>query len=244
MIDIDAKSLNELEQKIHAILSTHAKGHPKFRITEAATLCSCSTSKISKFVKKLGFENYKQYVDFLYGENIPPKTSTRELERLRDFIEEFDENLVLDLMHLIEKHGKIILYGYGPSLLCAKYFEYRLRTCTSKVVMADSDERSISPVIDENTLIIILTVTGTFHSFENIYHQAKAMGSDVVMVVEEYNAALLDQCDRIFWLAKTPQSSNLKAYEKSRTMFFIFLEEVVLRLQEKLRSFSNARFES
>jgi len=73
-------------------------------------------------------------------------------------------------------------------------------------------------------------VTGTFQSFEDIYHDTKAKGCDVAIVVEEYNTALFKQCDKIFLLAEEPQPSHLLPYEKSRTVFFIFMEEVIQRL--------------
>ena len=50
------------------------------------------------------------------------------------------------------------------------------------------------------------------------------------MVAEEYNTDLFSQCDRIFWLSKYNQPNDLKPYEKSRTVFFIFLEEVMQRI--------------
>lgn len=230
MINIDIKNLNELEKDIFDKIKEYSKENPKMKIIEAADYCDCSTSKISKFVRKLGFQNFKQYTSFLYG-NTTSKASSNELTRLKEFIEEFDEQIVLDVIALIENHSKIILFGYGPSLLCAQYFEYRLRTCTNKIVMATSDELSIASVIDDDTLILILTVTGTFSSFETIYDKAKLKGSEVAIIVEEYNSNLFTQCDRFFWLAKTSQADDLMPYEKSRTIFFIFLEEVVSKLQ-------------
>lgn len=227
MININLEKLNSLEKYIHTTLTEHSKKYPRFRISEAAELCQCSTSKISKFVKKLGFTNFKQYLDFLYGEDMNlPKPST-ELNRITDFIAHFDSELVTELWKLIQAHPKIVLFGYGPSFLCAQYFEYRLRTISNKTVMALPDQTSVASMVDQDTLLIILTVTGTFRSFEKVYHDAKAKGCNVAMLVEEYNMQLFDQCDKIFFLSPAPQPSHLKPYEKSRTIFFLFLEEVI-----------------
>ncbi len=230
MIKLNMEQLNPLEVQIYDILLAYSKSHPKFRINQAATLCGCSESKISKFVKKLGFANFKQYLEFLYGSELPVSEQSNELARIDQFIETFDPSLVEELLELILTHDKIVFFGYGPSLLCAQYFEYRLRTCSNKMAMSVSDEISVSSLVDENTLLIILTVTGTFHSFETVCDNAKRKGCEVAMVVEEYNTDLFDQCDKIFWLAKTPQPNDLKAYEKSRTIFFVFLEEVIQRI--------------
>lgn len=59
MLKINMSSnLNELDTEIHNQLSKECKSNPKLTIVEAANLCHCSPSKISKFVKKAGFENY------------------------------------------------------------------------------------------------------------------------------------------------------------------------------------------
>lgn len=233
MINVNLNALNPLEQQIHSKLYDYSRQHSNIRISEAAELCNCSISKISKFVKKLGFENYKQYLDFLYAREISCKETTDELTRISKFITDFDEEKVNELISLIESHDKIILFGYGPSLICAQYFEYRLRTITNKVIFAVSDEISISSISDESTLLILLTVTGKFQTFESIYNVAKSKSCQVAMVVEEYNTDLFKQCDHIFWLSKYNQPDDLLPYEKSRTVFFIFLEEVMQKLMRK-----------
>lgn len=233
MINVNYDILNPLEQQIHAKLQEYSRQRSNIRISEAAELCDCSISKISKFVKKLGFDNYKQYLDFLYAREVSTEEPSDELTRISKFLDEFDEKKVDELISLIESRDKIILFGYGPSLLCAQYFEYRLRTITNKVIFAVGDELSISSISDESSLLILLTVTGTFRTFESIYNAAKSKSCQVAMLVEEYNTDLFNQCDHIFWLSKYNQPDDLLPYEKSRTVFFIFLEEVIQKLMRK-----------
>lgn len=236
MISIDVSSLNPLEKRIHDQLMRHGKNREKIRIQEAAELCQCSVSKISKFVKKLGFKNYKQYLDFLYGREIERREQSGELKRLRAFIDAFDPAMVDELLALIDAHKKVILFGYGPSLLCAQYFEYRFRNCSDKMVIAISDEVAIDNMVDEHTLLLILTETGRFHSFQKVYNSSSKNGGTVAIIAEEYNTELFNQCDRIFWLSPNPQPEHLKPYEKSRTLFFIFLEEIIQKLLKRRTS--------
>lgn len=227
MITVDLSTLNPLEKQIHKQMIRHSKTMPTIRINQAADLCRCSASKISKFVKKLGFRNYRQYIDFLYGKDIRPVKFSGELNRVKSFIKTFDTSMVDDLLSLINIHDKIILFGYGPSQLCAQYFEYRFRNCSDKTTMAVSDEVLLNNMVDKTTLLLIITETGRFRSFQDIYHAAKQKGGRVVIISEEYNTELFNQCDRIFWLTESPQPMHLKPYEKSRTLFFIFLEEII-----------------
>lgn len=233
MINIDFNILNPLEKEIHSKLSAESLKVDTLRITRAAELCECSVSKISKFTKKLGFTKYKQYLDFLYERELPGNRQSSELSRIENFIKSFDQKKVDDMVELINKHEKIILFGYGPSLACAQYFEYRLRTCTNKVIFAVPDDLSITSMTDKDSLLLFFTVTGTFRSFKKIYHETKTKGSEVAIIAEEYNTTLFSQCDKIFCLAKESQPKHLKTYEKSRTTFFIFMEEVIIQLTEQ-----------
>lgn len=226
-MNIDENHLNPLELQIHQTLSSFAQSTEVVRIGQAAEKCGCSVSKISKFVQKLGFDGYKQYMAFLQGREMPEEKHSSELSRVRQYIDSFDDSMVSELLDLMEHHNNIILFGYGPSFLCAQYFEYRLRIFSNKIIVALSDEISVASIADENTLLIILTVTGTFQSFQNVCAESKKKGCDVVIVAEEYNTNLFGQCDRIFWLSQYPQPKELLPYEKTRTVFFLFFEEII-----------------
>ena len=226
-MNIDENHLNPLELQIHRKLSEYAASTEVVRIGQAAEKCGCSVSKISKFVQKLGFDGYKQYMSFLQGREMPQEKHSSELSRVRQYIDSFDDSMVTELLELMESHSNIILFGYGPSFLCAQYFEYRLRIFSNKIIVALSDEISVASIADENTLLIVMTVTGAFHSFETVCGESQKKGCDVVIVAEEYNTNLFGQCDRIFWLSKYPQSTDLLPYEKTRTVFFLFFEEII-----------------
>jgi DNA-binding MurR/RpiR family transcriptional regulator len=236
MIRIDFTALNAGEKRIHQKLLEAAASRSGLRITEAARLCSCSVSKISKFSKKLGFANFKQYVDFLYmKEPAAGDAGSQELSRIGKFITQFDEKLVDEMTELIDGHERIVLFGYGPSLLCAQYIEYRLRTVCPKVVIAVVDDLSIASMTDSSTLLIILTATGAYRDFKNTYSSASKHGAKVVIVAQNYNLSLIEQCDRIFFLTETPNSDEFLPHEQSRTLFFIFMEEVIQRIVRNRR---------
>lgn len=227
MINIDFNKLNPLEKKINETLVAYSKDVSNITISQAAEACDCSVSKISKFVKKLGFDNYKQYVDFLYGKEISQKKSSVELERIKNFIDDFDISLVDKFIEMMNSYEKIILFGYGPSFICTQYFEYKLRINTNKFVIAVPDEISAESLIDEKSLLVIFSATGKFKSFDRINTLTKEKNCEVLFIVEEYNASLFSSYNKIFWLSKFPQPDDLKPYEKSRIVFFIFIEEVI-----------------
>jgi DNA-binding MurR/RpiR family transcriptional regulator len=230
MIRIDFTSLNTLEKQIHQTLQKASESVSTLRITEAATLCDCSVSKISKFSKKIGFTNFKQYVEFLYDKEPISRSDSPELERIQEFINQFDNTVVDEMIRLINKHERIILFGYGPSLLLAQYLEYRLRTVCPKVIMAVVDDLSVASMTDSSTLLLIFTVTGLYRNFRDIYRVASNKGAEVVIIAQNYNLELTNQCDNIFYLMNHPNPKELAPYEQSRTIFFIFMEEVIQQI--------------
>lgn len=230
MINIDINNLNPLETEIYNTLNQKVLIVPSIKITQAAEFCNCSISKISKVVKKLGFTNYKQFMRFLYGETMPTNTESGELRRLKKFIDDFDPKVVDDFITLLNQHERIILFGYGPSYIVAQYFEYKLHTITNKYSFAMQDVISVKNMADNKSLLVIFTATGSFKSFKDIYENAKEKGCTVLVISEEYNPSLVNACDNLFWLSKYNQSGELKPHEKSRTVFFIFIEEVIHKL--------------
>ena len=227
MINIDVTKLNELEHRTLKRLSEHAKTSAPPKIVEAAEICGCSVSNVSKAVKKAGFVGYKQYIHYLYHGEEPATTTLTEVERLKRVLEDFDGSLVDEFIDIMSRREKIVFFGYGPSLIATQYFEYKLRFCFPSFVSTAPDENSLLSMVDDSTLLVIFTTTGRYRSFEEICNGARSRGGEIVVVSEEFNPRLMEQCDRYFVLSDHKQPEGLRPYEKTRTVFFIFFEQVV-----------------
>ena len=232
MINVDMSGLTPLEKNIHNRLIQACKEEDDIKITRAAQICECSVSKISKFVKKLGFVNYKAYSGFLYGK-IEPKVATKastELARVQEFIDNFNDEIVLRFINMIDAHDKIILFGHGPSALFAQYLEYKLKVITQKYVVTATDETLAKSLLDKDSLVLVFSTTGRFASFKELQEVAHERGAQFLMVVEEYNRGLLEDYENVVFLTQSFQDERLKVHEKSRVIFFLFFEEVLLRM--------------
>ncbi|MDO8107839.1 hypothetical protein Q6348_11600 [Isoptericola sp. b441] len=232
MLNLDTTKLNPVDQRIVDQLLTEGKRNPSLRIREAAEICGCSMSQVSRAVRKAGFSGYKDFLHVLSTGEQPLKPALAELERLKKVIDDFDIAAVDEFARLIQRHQKITLFGYGPSLICARYFEYKLHLCSSAFVTTAPDEQSARSLLDATSLLIILTTTGQFRSFGDLALDARANGADVVIVSEEFNPQLLETSSHYLVLSDHKQPDALEPYEKTRTVFFIFLEEVISRLRQ------------
>jgi len=232
---LNLNNLNATEIAIHEKLPDVVKSDPNININRAAELCGVSISKISKYVKKLDFANFKQYKLFFSGGNISvnEREITNELKKIKKYVENFDWGLVDKFIQEFNKYDKIILFGLGPSFICMEYFAYKLDSVSDKKIFTTQEESRAKHLADENTLVFIFSVTGAFFTFEAFAHKLKEKEARVILVLEEFNSTVTKEIDNIFYLTKSIQNSNLKPYEKTRTVFFIFIEEVISKLMEK-----------
>lgn len=230
MYIVNKDLLNTLEKNIYSILITEIKKNNALSITDAATICNCSPSKISKFVQKLGLKNYKEYVGFISGNafTIIPDES----ERLNKFLEDFNPEIVNQFATYLQKFEKIILFGYGPSFIAGQYFEYKLRNLLDIPIWAVAHETSITDLLSNNTLVIIFSVTGQFKSFNELYENIISKNSKIAFILEEGRTEFLEAYDYTITLSNYLQKPDLLPHEKTRTTIFMFIEAVIKQLEK------------
>ncbi|WP_167555430.1 MurR/RpiR family transcriptional regulator [Gottfriedia acidiceleris] len=235
MINININKLNEIELSVHNKLSKMIPTNANIKILEAANYCEVSPSKVSKLVRKLGFESFKQYKQFFSGQQMPieNKKISSEIDRLKNFLENFDSVLIDNFLDLFNKYDRIVFFGLGPSFICIEYFAYKLTLVSGKNISVAQSESYAQHLADEETLFVIFSVTGKFTSFENLINGVKARGANILMILEEYNTSLALEIDNIFYLTNSTQDESLLPFEKTRTVFFIFIEEVIARLMSE-----------
>ncbi|PGZ08501.1 RpiR family transcriptional regulator [Bacillus cereus] len=235
MININLNKLNPLELTVHNKLSKIITNNENIKILEAADCCDVSPSKVSKLVRKIGFENFKQYKQFFSGEHIVSegKKKSSELERLKKYIENFDPVLIDNFLSIFNEYNKIVLFGLGPSFICVEYFAYKLALLSGKNISVAQSEDYAQRLVDKDTLLIVFSVTGKFSTFENLLNTVKSCEAEMLLILEEYNTSLVLEIDNIFYLTDSAQDESLLPFEKTRTVFFIFIEEVIAKLMSE-----------
>jgi DNA-binding MurR/RpiR family transcriptional regulator len=229
MLSIDTGRLNALEKSIYRQFEKIA-GEADLTITRAAALCGCSASKISKLARRLGFSGYRQFLRCVSGKEIVRPDPSPELLRISGFLEKFDDSLTDQALDAINRHDRIVLFGYGPSFYCLQYFEYKLRFATNKTIVATDDELIVRSLIDRKSLLLIFSVTGNFKSFAAVHQMARQKHCEAILVMEEYNPSIVSDYGKVLFLTESRQSDDLAPYEKTRTVFFIFIEEILRKI--------------
>lgn len=151
MIKVATDKLTKLEEELHDKLSKAVSVNDKIKIIEAAEIGEVSPSKVSKLVRKLGFDNFKQYKLYFSGQEMTSKKQKKsnEIERLKLFLETFDTGIIHDFISIFQKYDKIVLFGLGPSFISAEYFAYKLATVSDKNVTVTQSEDFAERLADE-----------------------------------------------------------------------------------------------
>ncbi len=229
---INTSILNELETEIHQKLKNAIKDTPTLTIKTASEICNVSPSKISKFCKKIGFDNYKQYKLFIStGKLVNSNETSDELKRIENYCKTFDHKKSLKLAKLISKSKRVILLGMGPSLIAIEYFAYRLRIVSTVDVLTTSEQFFINNHVSNNSLIIIYTATGKFTSYASLIAFCEENNYSYIIVCEENNHLEQFSNKKVIYLTNTTQKDKILPYEKTRTLWFIYIEEVISALQ-------------
>nr|WP_294494248.1 MurR/RpiR family transcriptional regulator [uncultured Mediterraneibacter sp.] len=154
-------------------------------IEKVAELCSISKSKLSKFVKKIGFDDYKEFRDLVknekyrsgyygYEDKLPMgrymaregwdsyiQILRRDLDCLTD---RMDMNMVRTLAAAIHKHTEVAAFGSVYSQTVAIDFMYRMAE-EGKIIRTytyDLAQEDYMKNMDEDTLVIIFSNSGQY----------------------------------------------------------------------------------
>ncbi len=233
MISFDTEKLNKLEKSIYEKTELFIKNNPKISITNLAQQCEVSPSKISKTIKKLGFKNFKEYKLFVSGMLDYSKKDCTEIDRIKNFLDTFDLELIDDFIKLMEQYEKIIFFGTGPTFSSLYYFTYKLNIVFKKNIFYTNEEIAVDTQLDEKTLLVVFSVSGKYTKYKELSDMVKIKGGEIAFVFEELNTDIEIKENPIFYLTKSFQNSNLQQHEKSRSIFFIFYELIFISLLEK-----------
>ncbi|MEI5990839.1 hypothetical protein A5881_002344 [Enterococcus termitis] len=163
----------------------------KISMTEISTACNVSKASISRYCKRLGYEDYFDFQlslatyrtsidDNFYLENSEGDNFFKNyFNKIQEQINELDEGLnqqVMDnLVKLIEEHDHVVLMGQVSSCFAAISLQDNL-TKMGKVVRTSQDfveQKMLIETLEEDALVIVFSAGGKF--FERIAPDVKSM---------------------------------------------------------------------
>ena len=135
-------------------------------IEELARKSYVSKAKISKFIKKIGYDNYIAFKDDCLLEleirnqvnNSQHQLTKKQLHNSFEWIEnnllEINQNQIDDFIKAIEKAKHVYLYGVAYSHLLCKYLQYEGDLFQKDMLVLDENESTIELKEDDLLLVI------------------------------------------------------------------------------------------
>lgn len=167
------------------------KYQKKISMTEISTACNVSKASISRYCKRLGYEDYFDFQlalatyrssinDYFYsenaeGENFLEGYFNKIHEQINDLDEGLDQPIMDSLVGLIEKYDNVFLMGQVSSGFAAVSLQDNL-TKLGKVVRTSQDfveQKSLIETLGDDALVIVFSAGGKF--FERIAPNSKSM---------------------------------------------------------------------
>ncbi|MGF2052392.1 MULTISPECIES: MurR/RpiR family transcriptional regulator [Enterococcus] len=145
---------------------------PRYSITELSQHSFVSQPTVSRFIRKLGFENYSEFrescenylsdsLNFNDRSRIATSVSS-EIFHLLDY--QIPDKYFQEISQLIVRHNKIVVSGLNYGYLMAQYFQMEAHAFRKPVDVL----RNIKDIkeYEEDDLLIVLTTAGNYF-FEN-----------------------------------------------------------------------------
>lgn len=164
-----------------------------------------SEASLTRFAKKCG---YKGFREFIYNLKISNNASAGNVNEITQKVTStykhiLDKNLQLinetqmeTLAFSITKSKRILIYGMGISGIVAQEFKLRLMRLGILVdAVTDAHLMKVSSaLVDENHLIIALSISGKTKELLNGIKIAKEHGAYVVLLTAAKDSELLNSC--------------------------------------------------
>lgn len=186
-------------------------------ISDLAEKIGVSCASITRFCKKLGLQNYKEFI-FLYQEQIDLAKTGQGTELngvhyalLDEFEKRFSLPRIQNINALIHHHKIIHVFGLGFSALAGADFKFRF-TRLGKFIecVSDSDSmKMMTKIIPSDGLVIFFSVKGMNADMIACASDLKQKGVNVVCITANPNSPMIEHCRYVFF------TSPLDGYESN-----------------------------
>ncbi|MGF1793050.1 MurR/RpiR family transcriptional regulator [Photobacterium profundum] len=175
-------------------------------IEELAAEIGVSTASITRFCKKIGLNNFKEFL-FIYQQQLneeQPKQSVEPcslhhayIDVLKQFDKRLDKEQIVRFSQEIHQHDVIHVFGSGYSALAGADFKFRFTRLGKYVeVVQDSDSmQMVSSILKPGALVILLTLKGKNGRMYSYAQQMKTKGVTILCITANEKSKLLSVAD-------------------------------------------------
>lgn len=162
--------LNVTEKKIFDYVVKNMDEVKQMSIRQFAQECYISTATIYRFIKKLGFDGYKEFIAVLKITDMSrTKAVIPNVMKYKGYREDYLKNLIETVRvirkeqvkrfhEVLKKDPQIYLFGYGLTVEAARYIEHLFLAFGLRAMLAYEDyeiENAIDHMTDDDVVIVM-----------------------------------------------------------------------------------------
>ncbi|WP_182199726.1 MurR/RpiR family transcriptional regulator [Paraliobacillus salinarum] len=194
--------------------------HPPIKQSVLAKQINVSTASITRFCKKIGFENYKEFIyqykqaleDYPENEsNVTNNLQFQYLELIKEINEKIDNESIKRVCEYIYDHKIIHIYGLGLSAIAGEDFKFRFTRLGKYVeIVRDYDSiEMVSSLMKENNLLFYLTLRGENKNIIPVIKRVKEKGTKVVVVTSNQSEEIAELADYLLLTSDLKNAGNI-----------------------------------
>ncbi|MER0122871.1 MurR/RpiR family transcriptional regulator [Streptococcus sp. ZJ93] len=214
MIEAVYSDFTHIERKIADYFLSEAAEDDQLSAKIVSEKLYVSLPSLTRFAQKCGFSGYRQFVYAFQEVNLTtePAHVNRDLTRhvLSDYGELLnktysliDEEQFVRVGHLLNNAKRVYIYGQGSSGLVAREIEFRFMRLgmACKAVTDDHMIRMNRVTLNDECLVIGISVSGESTNIINAVRDAREVGASTVLLTSKNRQELRDSCDELVLVA-------------------------------------------
>lgn len=193
------KKFNQLELKIYEYIINHEAQIPYMSIREPADNIPTSTASILRFCRKIGFEGFKEF-KYAYKKIIKKDISHENYDLLEiiDCLKKFNttyyQKLFNEAITILDSAKSILFLGVGDSGIIAQYGARRFSSC-GRYASAINDPYYKIKLLEKDSIVIVLTISGETESVIKQVHECKKNGSKILSITTTKTSTISKMSD-------------------------------------------------
>lgn len=205
-------------------------------IEELASICFTSPATISRFCRKLHFDNfisfkeelqiYQHYfeeevqIDFSdyssdqsIGQIITDKTISISVDAILETYRFMDMHIIESITYLLSKAEHVALFGHNYSQLVARDCQYKFVRLGKFATAYSSDENQERDIEDlkKEDVAIFFSVSGENRKFIDFCYQLKKKHVPIILITSNQNSVMRDFCKYVFMIGGTESTFTLSS---------------------------------
>ena len=168
-------------------------GNPPLKQAVLAQKVNVSAASITRFCKKIGFDNYKELM-YSYRNDLKEYSSDKNdiannlQYRYKELINEIDKKInmkdVETVCKYLHNHRYIHIFGLGMSAIAGEDFKFRFTRIGKyiEVVQDSGSMEMVSSLLDKENLVIYFSLRGENKNVIQSLRRLKKKGASIIVV--------------------------------------------------------------